>query len=285
MLIEDLDDLDTDTPAFVPLRPFAELVAERRAMPAHDMARKVFDDSTGRISTDSTPALLMRLNITTDPATAWLMHCELTARNVPPVLRHHHHRHDSRQLALLPVIADMQWAAEKHTGHKPTTPRADALFTRSTASVEWGRLALQVYKWNRGHSWAIAAALGLTEDMRRPLETLKSRQQADDRRAYKKAKSRIHSDLLNYATKHPDKNGATSPNDLVSRQLLLLNCYLLCNRNAAYTAAMISETTSAPIKRRMITQQIDRIKQRSGAAHRLCGDTHKVRSQLPKVAG
>lgn len=272
-LDDDLDDLDpsatlasvvAERAPYEPLRSIHELQIEHESR-LTGMLRQVYEDATGRISTDTTPTLLDRLERAEEVAVAWQIQCELTRRRIPPVLRTRAPQ-DTKQHRFCTMASDLFWLATVHPGHKTATPRTRGLFTLTPGDANWHALAVNTHKFGKGEHFRIALELGLTDAMRYQLATMATQEQSAQRRAVTKATDRIREQLTARALKHPDKSGKVEPEDVVRRQMQIIWYFVRCHCNSSLTADLITKTTTRAIKRWTVAHTIADIKKRGGKA-------------------
>ncbi|MDP4301980.1 hypothetical protein [Leptothrix discophora] len=250
------------------IKPFSELIKAREALPHQGIERRVYESAVGRIPTDSTQQLLIRLKTAEDAVVAWGIHRELTARGLPPVMRDRGPR-CSRQHEFLNVAADVYWVVTKYPGHLTLFERARPVFRYAPGVEQWHKAVVFVYRMSAGQPHRVANALGLTDDMRRMLLVMGNRQQNYARRVLRERCDRIREELMSFAVAHPDKSGVTTAEDIVQRQIDVLWFYLHSGRSASVTAECMAAMTNSPMQRRMVTQHIARIEQRSATAERV----------------
>lgn len=250
--------------------PISTIIADRRAIPEGQFSRVVFDSGVSRIATDTTPILFSRLTTTEDPAALWLIHCELTARNVPPVLRPEMQEH-TRQHVFLKFAADLLWIAIKHPGHATLSARAAGVFKHSADSERWHKAAVYVYRNSRGRGHEAAVALALSDPMRGLLATMPAKKQSARRAAWRKAAGDIREQLIAYAEARPDKAGQFSPEEVVARQMRLLQLFSLSGCSPTTTVTWLALVDGDRLPRQQVKPRIQEIKARSAAADRLLG--------------
>lgn len=252
------------------IQPISELIKAREAVPAGQLQRTVYDSSVIRIATDITPILFSRLKTTEDAAVLWLIHCELTARNVPPVLRPDMQEY-TRQHVFLKFAADLFWIATKHPGHVTLSARAAGVFKYVPDSEQWHKAAVYVYRNSKGRAYEAAHALALSDPMRMVLAAMPAKSQSAQRAAWRKAEGDIREQLIAYAEANPDKAGQSSPDEVVARQMRLLHLFALSGGSPTTTITWLALVDGDRLPRQQVKPRIREIKIRSAAADRLLG--------------
>jgi len=237
------------------------------SLPALKVAREVntaawraFQESTEALTAYSTATLIARIESTADPLILWEIHQELDRREIPPAFRYPKN-HGNGQMGFITWLADLHWHTRR-ARHGPRFRSWRRLF--GPAGESWHESARNVfeYAWRRHQNASYyAKGLGLTDDHRLDLMTIKTSKQIARQRQLKQS-AEMRSAITSHATANAGRLSKERRPDQTARdRYLIWKTYMLADQSPTITARMFEAIYGVQMTRQKVQKQIAAVNQ------------------------